>query len=136
MQILLSRTQGQAHQVSKNRNKLLATMYHLFSRSLYRAPLIGGPRFGEFCSCSCLPLLPQLASSIHATWGPPFSGALYSSMAAAANDEPKKKQVRFLPLASSIMRRPVSSVGARTQGVIWYLLATSYSYDGKSSNES
>ena len=34
------------------------------------------PRFGEFCSCSCLPLLPQIACSIHATWGPPISGAL------------------------------------------------------------
>ena len=35
------------------------------------------PGFCEFCSCSCLPLLPQLSCSIHATWGPPISGALY-----------------------------------------------------------
>ena len=26
---------------------------------------------------SCLPLLPSFACSIHATWGPPFSRALY-----------------------------------------------------------
>ena len=37
-----------------------------------------GPTFGEFCSCSCLPLLPQLACSVHSTWGPPISGALYN----------------------------------------------------------
>ena len=36
------------------------------------------PRFGEFCSCCCLPLLPGFACSIHVTWGPPFSRALYS----------------------------------------------------------
>ena len=29
-------------------------------------------RFGEFCSCCCLPPLPQLASSILATWGRPY----------------------------------------------------------------
>ena len=34
------------------------------SRNLYKAV----PRFGEFCSCCCLPLLPQLACSILATW--------------------------------------------------------------------
>ena len=33
-------------------------------------------RFGEFCSCRCLPLLPQL-SSIHITWPKPFSRLLY-----------------------------------------------------------
>ena len=33
------------------------------------------PRFGELCSCSCLPLQPELACSIHATWGPSFSRA-------------------------------------------------------------
>ena len=36
------------------------------------------PRFGEFCCCCCLPLLPGFACSIHATWGPPYSRALYS----------------------------------------------------------
>ena len=36
-----------------------------------------GPRFGEFCSCSCLPLLSQLAGSIHATWAMPINGELY-----------------------------------------------------------
>ena len=29
-------------------------------------------RFGEFCCCCCLPLLPVLASSIHAAWPKPF----------------------------------------------------------------
>ena len=35
------------------------------------------PRFGELCCCCCLPLLPGIACSFHATWGPPFSRALY-----------------------------------------------------------
>ena len=35
MQILLSRTQSQAEQVSKSREKFLPTTYRLFSRSLY-----------------------------------------------------------------------------------------------------
>ena len=35
------------------------------------------PGFGEFCSSYCLPLLPQLACSILATWERPYSGALY-----------------------------------------------------------
>ena len=34
--------------------------------------------FGEICSCCCLPLLTQLACSIHGTWGPPIRGALYN----------------------------------------------------------
>ena len=34
-------------------------------------------RFGEFCSCCCLPPLPQLASSIHSTWPKPFRRPLY-----------------------------------------------------------
>ena len=33
------------------------------------------PRFGEIYFCCCLPLLPDFA--ILATWGPPFSRALY-----------------------------------------------------------
>ena len=36
-------------------------------------------RFGEFCHCSCLPLLPGFACSIHATWELPFSRALLIS---------------------------------------------------------
>ena len=32
----------------------------------------------EFCSCCCLPLLPQFAGNIHATWGPFFSRTLYT----------------------------------------------------------
>ena len=39
-----------------------------------------GRKFGEFCYYSCLPLLPGLACIIHATWGPPFSPALYISL--------------------------------------------------------
>ena len=31
------------------------------------------PRFGEICSCYCLPLLPTFSCSIHATWGPNLS---------------------------------------------------------------
>ena len=36
------------------------------------------PRFGEFCFCCCLPLMPQLACSILATWERPYNRALYS----------------------------------------------------------
>ena len=35
------------------------------------------PKFGELRCCSCLPLLPSFACSILATWGQPFSRALY-----------------------------------------------------------
>ena len=35
------------------------------------------PRFGQFCSCCCLPLLPQLACNILATWERLFSRSLY-----------------------------------------------------------
>ena len=34
-------------------------------------------RFGEFCSCCCIPLLPQLACSILATWERPYGDSLY-----------------------------------------------------------
>ena len=34
-------------------------------------------RVGEFCFCSCLPIPPELACIIHATWPKPFSRALY-----------------------------------------------------------
>ena len=47
--------------------------YPFYTELLYKE----GPRFGEFCSCCCLPLLPQLACSILATWGPPYTGSLY-----------------------------------------------------------
>ena len=36
------------------------------------------PRFSEFCYCCCVPLLPQLACSILATWERPYSEALYT----------------------------------------------------------
>ena len=39
--------------------------------------LVSDPRFGEFCSCCCLPCLPQLAWEILETWGPLFSPFLY-----------------------------------------------------------
>ena len=37
------------------------------------------PRFGEFCSCCCSPLLPQLACSILATWERPYCRPRLSS---------------------------------------------------------
>ena len=36
------------------------------------------PRFGELCSCCCLPLLPQLACNILATWERPYRDSLYT----------------------------------------------------------
>ena len=36
------------------------------------------PMFGDFSYCCCLPLLPGFACSIHATWDPPLSRALYT----------------------------------------------------------
>ena len=38
---------------------------------LYRARLKGGPRFSEFCYCSCWSLLPCFACSIRSTWVEP-----------------------------------------------------------------
>ena len=37
------------------------------------------PRFCEFGSCQCLPLLPQVAWEILATWGPLFNNAVWSN---------------------------------------------------------
>ena len=42
------------------------------TRNRYKAV----PRFGELYSCCCLPLLPQYACSILATWEWPYSRAL------------------------------------------------------------
>ena len=51
---------------------------HRMQRGIqYSARLKGGPRFGEFYCCSCLPLLPGFACIIHATWGPTLSQALH-----------------------------------------------------------
>ena len=41
--------------------------------NLYKAV----PRFGEFWSCCCLPLLHQLACNILATWERPYTASLY-----------------------------------------------------------
>ena len=40
------------------------------------------PRFGECSCCCCLPLLPGIACSIHATWRLPFSQALNTTCTA------------------------------------------------------
>ena len=45
--------------------------------ALYSARLKCGPRLGKLYSCCCLNLWPVFACSIHTTWGPPFSRALY-----------------------------------------------------------
>ena len=36
------------------------------------------PRLGEFCSCSSLPLLLQLARNILSTWERPYSEVLFT----------------------------------------------------------
>ena len=46
----------------------LIGFYYFFHRQ--RVAKRVGPRFCESCSCSCLPLLPGLASKNHSTWGP------------------------------------------------------------------
>ena len=38
------------------------------------------PRLGQLCSCCCLPILPQLACSILATWGRPYTVPLYTGV--------------------------------------------------------
>ena len=58
---------------------MLIVSAHLHTELLYKV----GPRFGEICSFCCLPLLPQLACSILATWGPPYRGALYKVLVPA-----------------------------------------------------
>ena len=47
-----------------------------YTGSLYKAI----PRFGEFWSCCCLPLLPQIACSIPATWKQPYIDSLYAKL--------------------------------------------------------
>ena len=49
--------------------------YHANSRTGLDYEAI--PRFSEFFSCCCLPLLPQLDCSILTTWEQPYSPALY-----------------------------------------------------------
>ena len=49
------------------------------------------PRFGEFCYCSCLPLLPVFTCSFHATWGPPFSRALKYNGCIVFGGDPKRR---------------------------------------------
>ena len=46
-----------------------------FRESRLRTPSVNNTfgQFGEFFSCSCVPLLSGLACIIHATWGPHFS---------------------------------------------------------------
>ena len=48
------------------------------------------PSFGKFCSCCCLPRLPQLACSILVTWEGPYSEALYILSVTHLHDEPSK----------------------------------------------
>ena len=49
-----------------------------FVLDVYRVRLNCHPRIGQFCSSSCLPLLPQLASSILTTWECHLSRAMYA----------------------------------------------------------
>ena len=58
------------------------------------------PRFGEFCSCCCLPLLPGFACRIHATWGPNLLAkpcvshvltGLDEGVVVACEDEPSRR---------------------------------------------
>ena len=52
-------TQGSAKRWSPGLVKFVFAPAYLGLKSV--------PRFGEFCYCSCLPLLPGFACSIHAT---------------------------------------------------------------------
>ena len=82
---------------------------------------ISVPWFGEFCSCCCLPLLPQLACSILVTWGSPYTGAQqrinynltenpsHILERARCRKRRKEKQIfRFPPLSK---RKVVDTVG-------------------------
>ena len=55
------------------------------------------PGLGEFFSCCCLPLVPQLACSILATWERPYSEALYRYQ--------QKNETRFLFCKAPTMTR-------------------------------
>ena len=64
----------------KNKGQDLALSHNvrdIFSRSTGAGKIVV-PRFGEFCFCCCLPLLPQLACSIPATWEQPYRDSLYA----------------------------------------------------------
>ena len=54
-----------------------ACCMHIYTELDYMAL----PRFGEFCSCCCLPLLSQLVCSILATWERPHSQGLHCRIA-------------------------------------------------------
>ena len=58
--------------------------------------------FGEFCSCCCLPLLPQLACSILATWERPYNEAQYDLQARSIYliDKPEDPKVHCVSTIS------------------------------------
>ena len=59
----------------------LAWLFVLFSVARYTWPGKKAiPRFGESCSCCCLPLLSQLGGSILATWEQPYRHSLYMNV--------------------------------------------------------
>ena len=68
------------------------------------------PRFGELCCCYCIPLLPAFTCSIHATWGPPLSHALYKFLDVIGLTDDTNKWARFIN--RSFERR---RLGAATQ---------------------
>ena len=59
--------QAEVFRQSPMLEKLLNPTSESDSVSVRRARLKVVPRFGEFCSCCCLPHLPGLGYSIHAT---------------------------------------------------------------------
>ena len=75
------RWRGGSKRQSKTRQRRLCCSdrpMHVIGKNCTELDYEAIPRFGEFCSCCCLPLMPQLACSILATWQRPLRGALYS----------------------------------------------------------
>ena len=78
------------------------------------------PRFGEFWSCSCLPLLPKFAYNILATWKQPHSEALFvalrSPRLSAAQSERVSRLITVLFNAATALFLKVDWAKKREEG--------------------
>ena len=69
---------------------------------------------GQIYCCCCL--LPGLACSIHATWGPPFSPAAAATpaSAAAAAEGVLQRQLRLIKLLNPYHQKSAPQLGCET----------------------
>ena len=80
-------------------------------------------RLGEFCSCCCLPLLPQLPRTILTTLGPLFSPALYSNKFSAQESPDFEWRSDGFRVGSSVVIMQQFLAGERKISKVCYLIA-------------